>query len=79
MSKTTVFRYTIKSMGDSSTEYGNCECCGKPASEVYYQVEERQYQKPITNRVSWTQHRCNSLFGHQDCLIMRRQLEEVTA
>lgn len=45
--RTGVFRYRIKSTGASSHKYGNCEICGQHASEVFSQVEERLYFRPV--------------------------------
>lgn len=43
VTRTQVFRYRMKSTGASSHKYGNCEVCGQHASEVFHQVEERQF------------------------------------
>lgn len=39
-----VYVYRIQRTGYSSARYGSCEVCGKPCSEVFYQVEGRAYE-----------------------------------
>lgn len=56
-------KYRLKNTGYSSKRYGNCEVCNKHVSEVFYQVEEKQY------KYGWTQSDCNNLYGHKECLI----------
>lgn len=63
----TNYRYTLKSTGQSSTRFGNCEVCHLPASEVYHQTEEREYK---TNH--WTP--VLDLYGHKECLEKIRKL-----
>ena len=62
------YRYIIRSTGHSSTKYGKCEVCRRPVSEVYHQVEEREYRPD-----HWTHEKCRNLFGHKTCLISKRR------
>lgn len=70
-------RYRITSLRASSAKYGDCEVCRKNVSEVHVQVEERRFEIPASDRYAgtkgWTQHQCNSLFGHEQCLVSRRR------
>ncbi|MGB0989279.1 MAG: hypothetical protein ACPGUI_00465 [Halarcobacter sp.] len=68
-----VYRYMLNSQRESSARYGNCEVCKKHASEVFYQVEEKAFFNPVSSEHSWTQHNCNSTFGHKECLIGLRR------
>ena len=61
------YRYRLTSTGDSSEKYGACEVCGKHASEVFQQAEERAFEG------GWTQYQCRRLFGHEGCLIAQRR------
>lgn len=61
------YRYRLKSIGNSSERYGPCEVCGKHCSEVWFQVEERKYYNRERGE-QFTQHECNSYFGHKECL-----------
>lgn len=63
-----MYRYKMNSTESSSNKYGVCEVCGKHVSEVYHQIEEKQY-----NETRWTQHGCNNLFGHKECLEKSRK------
>lgn len=71
------YRYTLKNTGYSSAMYGKCEVCGKKASEVYHQTEERKYTRP-DGSIGWTRDKCNdSVFGHKSCLMkLRRGVRE---
>jgi hypothetical protein len=44
---------------------------------VHVQVEERRFEIAATDRYAgrkgWTQHQCNSLYGHEQCLVSRRR------
>ena len=64
------YRYKLFRTGSSSDKFGNCEICNKPSDSIYYQIEEREYQK---NR--WTHYKCFDHFGHKDCLISIRKCE----
>jgi|SRR5215813_3284956 len=48
---TGIYRYWITSTGDSSHKYGNC-FCGQHATEVFNQIEERQFYDPVMHK--WT-------------------------
>ena len=61
------YKYAINSTGGSSAKYGNCEVCGKHASEVFLQIEERKYSE------GYTHFKCNSYFGHRECLESKRR------
>lgn len=70
-----VFRYTLKTTGQSSDRLGACEVCGQHASDVYHLIGsslfERVYrQRRDPERFGWT-HATNT-FGHADCLAARR-------
>jgi hypothetical protein len=70
-----VFRYELSSTNESSSKLGNCEVCGKHATEVYMQSEERHY-KFEHNGVKyegWTKNGCNDYFGHEQCLRSKRR------
>src|SRR5215475_10419889 len=45
-----VFRYSITSTGNSSHKYGNC-FCGQHATEIFSQVEERQFYDLVTRKL----------------------------
>ena len=62
-----VYRYTVRNTGYNSNTLGDCEVCGKHVSEVFSQIEERQYINPVRG-LSWTHAGCHSLFGHESCL-----------
>ncbi len=68
------YRYRITSTGKSSAQLGPCEICGKYASEVFYQVEERKYL--YNGKTGWTQKNCRDYFGHKECLIEKRRLSD---
>ena len=69
-----MYRYEMHLCEESGEKLGFCEVCGKYASEVFYQIEERQYKLPERiakergTEYGWTRHECKSLFGHKDCL-----------
>lgn len=65
------YRYKISSTGGNSQKYGNCEICGEHATEVFSQSEERQFT--FEGKEHWTNHKCNSYFGHEECLISKRR------
>ncbi|MCL4296270.1 MAG: hypothetical protein KJ077_11100 [Anaerolineae bacterium] len=62
------YRYRLSSTGNSSAKYGPCEVCGKHASEVFSQSEEREYEPG-----QWTGLGCHSYFGHKECLEGKRR------
>lgn len=62
-----VYRYRLTNRKCSSERLGACEVCGKHVSEVFYQVEQREYTRR-DNVKSWTGHNCNDRFGHESCL-----------
>ena len=66
------YRYRLISTGAGSQKYGPCAGCGKSASEVYHQIEERAYTRDDGTE-GWTSQGCYSIFGHQGCLIGRRR------
>lgn len=39
-----IYRYHLINTGQSSAKFGNCQVCAGHVSEVWRQVEERQYQ-----------------------------------
>jgi hypothetical protein len=67
------YRYHVKSTGDSSARYGPCEVCGKHASEVFHQWEERAYDNDRGEHSGWSRHNCRDLWGHKECLESQRR------
>lgn len=67
------YRYKINSTGGSSAKYGKCEVCGEYATEVFSQSEERKYFDQITQKEEFTYYKCNSYFGHRECLEGKRR------
>jgi ABC-type phosphate transport system auxiliary subunit len=67
-----MYTYKINSVGDSSAKYGNCEVCGKHATEVFHQVETKQYTRPDGTQ-GFTRHNCHNIFGHEQCLVSKRK------
>lgn len=61
------YRYTLVSTKHSSSRFGNCEVCHLPASEVYHQTEEREY-----NPNRWTH--VLDIYGHRECLEKIRKI-----
>ena len=68
-----MYRYRICDTHGSSERYGNCEVCGKPARNVYYQVEERAYFNKRKGKICWSRQGCHLLFGHRQCLLAQRK------
>ena len=64
------YRYDLSSTEGSSQQYGNCDICGKHASEVFIQSEKRHYkiERDGFYREGWTKNKCNDYFGHKECL-----------
>jgi hypothetical protein len=73
-----MYRYRLTSTNYSSARYGPCEICGEDASEVFIQVEERKYRSKAMKIESWTHDKCNTYFGHRDCLISKQQQARMT-
>lgn len=67
-----VYVYRIKNTGGSSARFGPCEVCGKPCSEVFYQVEGLTFSDAVT-QLGVTYMGCRSLFGHKECLRKARR------
>ena len=63
------YRYKLGLTQGSSHKYGMCQVCGEFTSDVYYQIEECEYEPG-----KWTHDQCISLFGCKNCLISRRRL-----
>ncbi|MFP3248050.1 MAG: hypothetical protein RXR20_26410 [Paraburkholderia sp.] len=75
-----VLRYTLKATGQSSERLGACEVCGQHVSEVYLQRGMKMFERPTSiaeRRFGWTHHGMTDLFGHADCLVVRRKGVEV--
>lgn len=71
------YRYQLYSTGESSSKYGNCEVCGKYASEVWYQSEERTYEPlPGEKGPFWTWEGCRSWFWHKKCLVSKQRRQK---
>ena len=60
------YNYSLTNTGQSSSRYGNCEVCREHCSEVWHQVETRNYQ--IGNYQGQTFGGCRDLWGHKECL-----------
>tara|TARA_R110000850_G_scaffold272792_1_gene408334 strand:+ start:154 stop:348 length:195 start_codon:yes stop_codon:yes gene_type:complete len=58
----------MKSTGESSQKFGDCQVCRKPASEVFYMTQMREYFNQLKKEFGVTQHDCFSKFGHKSCL-----------
>ena len=67
-----MYKYKIYSTGYSSERFGLCEICNKHVSDVFHQVEGRQY-KSGSGKKGWTRFNCHSLYGHKDCLISQQK------
>lgn len=68
------YHYTMISTRDSSAKYGPCEVCGEHCTEVFHQVEQREFisvEKP--DEISLTYYQCWDYFGHENCLIGKRR------
>jgi hypothetical protein len=68
--------YRLKATGHSSaSRYGVCECCRKPAPEVYIQtrLESYSFLDGGAQNEGWAQR--ETIFGHKDCLIGSRRGE----
>lgn len=63
--------YTLKSTGASSSKYGVCEVCKMHVSEVFHQVEKKDFFSIITNKIE--QQHISDKFGHEECLIRIRR------
>ena len=50
----------LKSTGGSSVKYGNCDICGKPATEVFDMSLSIRHSDHISH---W-----KDIFGHKECL-----------
>lgn len=60
-------------MNASSDKYGPCEVCKQYASEVFHQVEEKQFYSQVQQKIFFTQYGCYDLFGHKECLIAQQK------
>jgi hypothetical protein len=65
-----LYRYAIRRLNAGSGKYGPCEICRTYATEMFYQMEERQFL--YNGKMHWTSHECHSRFGHESCLITAR-------
>ena len=63
-----MYRYKIINSKSSSAKLGPCEVCGEYVSDVFHQIEEREF-----NPGMWTRADCNDLFGHEECLLNARK------
>lgn len=68
-----LYRYRLSGMKGGSERYGNCELCDNPVYRTYLQVEQRHYIRASDRTQGWTEHKCNSLFGHLECLLSVRR------
>jgi hypothetical protein len=67
------FNYSLKSLGESSRKYGECEVCDKDVSEVHIQTETREFLRP-DKTIGNTHLDCSIFLGHKDCLLKLRRL-----
>lgn len=72
-----VLRYRLKSTGGSSEKLGQCEVCNSHASDVFHLTgailfERSAPYRETLGRFGWTHHQCVCIFGHAECLKMRR-------
>ncbi|RQR60686.1 hypothetical protein [Burkholderia sp. Bp9015] len=67
----TVFRYRLKSTGQSSAYYGVCEACNQHVSEVFVLTGAMLYQRKGGD-FGWTGYHCVTVFGHAECVKGRR-------
>jgi hypothetical protein len=69
------YKYTLSSTGESSKKYGKCEVCGEHVSEVFLQSETKHYKFEHDGQIyeGWTHNKCNSYFGHKECLLSKRR------
>ena len=63
-----MIKYKLISTDHSSKRFGLCEICHQHVSEVFHQVEMREY-KPGR----WTRFNCHNLFGHKECLMAQQK------
>ncbi|MBN7130650.1 hypothetical protein [Burkholderia multivorans] len=63
----TVFRYRVKSTGQSSMLYGACEVCNQHVSEVFVLTGAMLYQRKDGD-FRWTGYHCVTVFGHAECV-----------
>ena len=69
------YRYKTTPTGYGTDHYGNCEVCGKRASELSMQIEERfvddaEYAKYGMPTKFWTHDKCRApTIGHEQCLV----------
>lgn len=71
----TKHKYRLTSTDASSQKYGVCMCCGEHATEVFIQSEGKycEFEYDGENMNGYTEHNCNSYFGHKECLINKRR------
>lgn len=67
-----MYQYKLTNTKESSSKYGNCDVCGKHVSEVYSQIEEKEYHRP-DGSLGYTHHDCHSYFGHEECLTSKQR------
>jgi hypothetical protein len=85
MPYTNIYRYRLTSTGSNSQQYGSCEICGKPCSEVFMQSSDRLYDKSFAPEApqeatqdpnapkgyGWAS--ISTAFGHRECLEAKQQ------
>jgi hypothetical protein len=81
MPYTNIYRYRSTNTGGNSKQYGNCEICGKPCSEVFMQSSDRLYDKSFAPEApqdpnapkgyGWAS--ISTAFGHRKCLEAKQQ------
>jgi len=66
-----LYKYKLINEHNSSNKYGKCEVCGKYADSIYHQTELKKYKFGYFVN--------NELWGHKDCLIKIRNLNNETS
>ncbi|ADQ06492.1 hypothetical protein Calhy_0755 [Caldicellulosiruptor hydrothermalis 108] len=73
------YRYALSSTGGSSHKYGNCEVCGKHATEIFVQTEYKRYEFEHNGWKYEGWRLVDMVFGHEECLkkIRKGGMEDV--
>ena len=72
------FAYKLESAGFSSHQCGNCEVCGKHATEVFIQVKYKHYKFERNGKTYEGDSHQGTTFGHEQCLIEARKNQNKT-
>ena len=63
----------ITSTGFSSQRYGNCQFCGKPASEMFVKKFYHKYNRPDGSIGVTGANESGPTYGHEMCLKHERE------